>query len=55
MEAASMKTDPGDVPVFARGKVRDVYDSGEQLLIIATDRISEFDAVMPIGFLAKET
>ncbi len=30
-----------------RGKVRDIYDLGEQLLIIATDRISAYDVVMP--------
>jgi phosphoribosylaminoimidazole-succinocarboxamide synthase len=30
-----------------RGKVRDIYDLGEQLLIVATDRISAFDVVMP--------
>ncbi|MBM4347292.1 MAG: phosphoribosylaminoimidazolesuccinocarboxamide synthase, partial [Deltaproteobacteria bacterium] len=30
-----------------RGKVRDIYDLGERLLIVATDRISAFDVVMP--------
>ena len=30
-----------------RGKVRDIYDLGEHLLIVATDRISAFDVVMP--------
>ncbi|MEW6188435.1 MAG: phosphoribosylaminoimidazolesuccinocarboxamide synthase [Thermodesulfobacteriota bacterium] len=30
-----------------RGKVRDIYDLGENLLIVATDRISAFDVVMP--------
>ena len=30
-----------------RGKVRDIYDLGDQLLIVATDRISAFDVVMP--------
>lgn len=30
-----------------RGKVRDIYDLGDRLLIIATDRISAFDVVMP--------
>ena len=30
-----------------RGKVRDIYDLGEQLLMVATDRISAFDVVMP--------
>src|ERR1051325_8179275 len=32
---------------FRRGKVRDVYAVGDQLLIVATDRISAFDVVMP--------
>jgi phosphoribosylaminoimidazole-succinocarboxamide synthase len=31
----------------ARGKVRDIYDLGDQLLIVATDRVSAFDVVMP--------
>ena len=35
------------VPLWRRGKVRDVYDLGEQLLIIATDRLSAFDVVLP--------
>jgi phosphoribosylaminoimidazole-succinocarboxamide synthase len=36
-----------------RGKVRDVYDLGETLLIVATDRISAFDVVMPNGIPDK--
>ncbi len=40
-------------PVFRRGKVRDVYDLGERLLIVATDRISAFDCVMPQGIPDK--
>jgi phosphoribosylaminoimidazole-succinocarboxamide synthase len=36
-----------------RGKVRDVYDLGEALLIVATDRISAFDCVMPNGIPDK--
>jgi len=32
-----------------RGKVRDVYDLGDQLLIVATDRVSAFDVVLPNG------
>ncbi|MCY2931267.1 MAG: phosphoribosylaminoimidazolesuccinocarboxamide synthase [Planctomycetota bacterium] len=35
------------------GKVRDVYDLGENLLIVATDRISAFDVVMPNGIPDK--
>ena len=34
------------LPLFIRGKVRDTYDLGNQLLIVATDRISAFDVVM---------
>jgi phosphoribosylaminoimidazole-succinocarboxamide synthase len=41
------------LPLFIRGKVRDTYDLGSQLLIIATDRISAFDSVLPCGIPAK--
>ena len=36
-----------------RGKVRDVYDLGDRLLLVATDRISAFDWVMPNGIPEK--
>src|SRR5215211_2454483 len=36
-----------------RGKVRDVYDLGDSLLIVATDRISAFDVIMPNGIPDK--
>ena len=36
-----------------RGKVRDVYDLGDAMLIVATDRISAFDCVMPNGIPDK--
>jgi phosphoribosylaminoimidazole-succinocarboxamide synthase len=36
-----------DLPLLKRGKVRDVYDLGDKLLIVATDRLSAFDVVMP--------
>lgn len=35
------------LPLYRRGKVRDVYEVGRQLLIVATDRISAFDHVLP--------
>lgn len=38
---------------YKRGKVRDVYDLGEKLLIVSTDRISAFDAVLPNGIPNK--
>lgn len=41
------------VPRFARGKVRDMYDLGEHLLIVTTDRISAFDVVFPMGIPEK--
>ena len=37
---------PGIAPL-ARGKVRDIYELGDHLLIVATDRLSAFDVVMP--------
>ena len=35
-----------DLPLFARGKVRDVYDLGDKLLMVTSDRISAFDHVL---------
>jgi phosphoribosylaminoimidazole-succinocarboxamide synthase len=40
-------TDFEDLNLIGRGKVRDIYDLGENLLMVATDRISAFDVVMP--------
>ncbi len=40
-------TDIKGLPKFVTGKVRDVYDLGNELLIVATDRISAFDVVLP--------
>ncbi|MGE4358050.1 MAG: phosphoribosylaminoimidazolesuccinocarboxamide synthase, partial [Candidatus Omnitrophota bacterium] len=36
-----------DIELFKRGKVRDVYDLGDKLLVVSTDRISCFDVVLP--------
>ncbi len=36
-----------EYPLFKRGKVRNVYDLGDKLLLVATDRISAFDFVLP--------
>lgn len=41
------------LPVFVKGKVRDTYKLGDKLLIIATDRISAFDVVLPRGIPDK--
>jgi phosphoribosylaminoimidazole-succinocarboxamide synthase len=43
---------PG-LPLFARGKVRDMYDLGDRLLMVATDRLSAFDVVMREPFPGK--
>ena len=45
---------PG-LPLWRRGKVRDVYDLGDRLLIVTTDRISAFDVVLPTPIPAKGT
>ncbi len=37
---------PG-LPLLRRGKVRDVYDLGDKLLIVASDRVSAFDVILP--------
>ena len=42
-----------DLPLLARGKVRDIYDLGDKLLIVATDRLSAFDVVLPTAIPAK--
>ena len=41
------------LPLFIRGKVRDTYDLSNLLLIVATDRISAFDVVLPCGIPNK--
>jgi len=43
---AVYETDLGDLPLKSRGKVRDIYDLGDCLLMVASDRISAFDVVM---------
>ncbi|OGC92578.1 MAG: phosphoribosylaminoimidazolesuccinocarboxamide synthase [candidate division Zixibacteria bacterium RBG_16_48_11] len=53
MEQALMQTDFKELKLFAKGKVRDVYDLDDKLLIVATDRISAFDVVLPNGIPGK--
>ena len=36
-----------DLPLLASGKVREIYDLGDELLIVASDRISTYDVVHP--------
>lgn len=47
MSVPVIQTDFADLKLLKRGKVRDMYDLGDQLLMVATDRISAFDVVMP--------
>lgn len=44
---ALKQTDLPGIPLHGRGKVRDIYDLGDQFLIVATDRLSAFDVVLP--------
>ena len=39
--------------LWRKGKVRDIYDLGDRLLIVTTDRISAFDVVLPNGIPDK--
>ncbi len=47
MNAAVSQTDFPGLALRGRGKVRDIYDLGDKLLIVATDRLSAFDVVLP--------
>jgi phosphoribosylaminoimidazole-succinocarboxamide synthase len=47
MQTPVSQTAFSDLKLVKRGKVRDIYDLGEHLLMVATDRISAFDVVMP--------
>ena len=51
--AVVLETNLPGIPLARRGKVRDVYDLGEHLLIVATDRISAFDYVLGTGIPDK--
>ena len=44
---AVYQTELEGVDLVSRGKVRDIYDLGEHLLIVATDRLSAFDYILP--------
>src|SRR3984893_13264411 len=47
MSAVISQTDFAGLKLRARGKVRDIYELGDELLIVATDRLSAFDVVLP--------
>ncbi|MDA8077985.1 MAG: phosphoribosylaminoimidazolesuccinocarboxamide synthase [Nitrospiraceae bacterium] len=48
-----LETKLGDLRLLRRGKVRDVYEVDDHLLIVATDRVSAFDVVLPDGIEGK--
>lgn len=48
-----VRTEFREIPILHRGKVRDIYNLDEYLLIVATDRISAFDVVLPNGIPHK--
>ena len=53
MDKTVRETNFSDLGTPKRGKVRDIYDLGDKLLIIATDRLSAFDVVLPTGIPDK--
>jgi phosphoribosylaminoimidazole-succinocarboxamide synthase len=53
MSQALLTTHLGGLPLVARGKVRDIYALGDDLLFVATDRISAFDHVLGSGIPDK--
>ncbi len=53
MAEALLTTSLGTLPLLARGKVRDIYELADELLFIATDRISAFDHVLGSGIPEK--
>ncbi|MDP2168151.1 MAG: phosphoribosylaminoimidazolesuccinocarboxamide synthase [Thermodesulfovibrionales bacterium] len=53
MHEVILKTEMPDIGTPRRGKVRDIYDLGEHLLLVVTDRVSAFDVVLPNGIPDK--
>jgi len=53
MSQLVLQTDFPDLKLAGRGKVRDIYDLGEKLLIVTSDRISAFDVIMNEGIPDK--
>ena len=48
-----LETNLPGIKAWKKGKVRDVYDLGDRLLLVATDRLSAFDVVLPTGIPGK--
>src|SRR5260221_12839671 len=52
-EETILQVDLPGIPRVKSGKVREIFDLGDRLLFVATDRISAFDCVMPNGIPRK--
>ena len=52
-DAVILSTHIEGLPPPRRGKVRDIYESEDHLLLVATDRVSAFDVVLPDGIPGK--
>jgi phosphoribosylaminoimidazole-succinocarboxamide synthase len=53
VQEALTKLELPGVPLFSRGKVRETFDLGDRLLMVATDRISAYDSILPTGVPGK--
>ncbi len=53
MNDVVLQTNFRDLKLLKRGKVRDIYDFGDHILLIVTDRISAFDVILPNGIPGK--
>jgi len=53
MDEIVLETNFPNLKLASRGKVRDIYDLGEKLLVVSTDRLSAFDCVLPTGIEHK--
>lgn len=52
-DQAVLEVNIKEIPLFKKGKVREVYDLGDRLLLVASDRISAYDVVLPEGIPDK--
>jgi len=53
MDKPVLETDFSDLKLVRKGKVRDIYDTGNSFLMVTTDRLSAFDVVLPDGIPGK--
>lgn len=53
MSAVVTRSEIPELPLLSRGKVRDMYDLGDRVLIVVTDRLSAFDHILPNGIPDK--